>query len=196
MSAARRASGLLVAALLATSVLAALPIGAEGVVRDKDATGTWTHAFCDGGADWIGALTTQAGAIPGKVGAPPDTAKVKRVLVGFFKAAVRSTKRFETRLHRAGPPDVLGGEKIAHAITNGLGTTRRAFKHAKSDAAHLTTTDTDLQAGLDAARTTLAEALAKVATTVDRVLGKNGSQEFGDALRADDTCEQFLPPPE
>ena len=190
----RRALKFLLAVMVVCSIVGMLPAAAQ-VARGGTGTGGWARAYCDGSADWIDALSGRVGEIPGTGEAPPEPAVIKAALVHFFKTAVRSTKRFETRLREAGHPEVPHGADIVDALTDGLADARRAFARARADAAELTTTDTaQVQAGADAAQATLQEELTKVGTRVDDTLRRFASTALGNLLRGEAACQTFLPP--
>jgi hypothetical protein len=156
---------------------------------------SWPHAFCSGASAWSDALRKQFVAIPAKVGTTPEPVETKAALVQFFTKAVRSTERFEARLRRAETLHAPHSAKITRAIGTGLADARAAFAKAKSELARLNAADAAaLESGIAAAQRTLQSELSNVGITVNHVTRRYGSDALGKALRAEASCQVFLPP--
>jgi hypothetical protein len=191
----RSASRLVVAVVIAASLVALAPVAASAVGGHTAQPRAWVHKFCAGGATWIHKLKSASDAIADDLGTPPDPARISEALVAFFTAAASSTGEYSDLLHDAGVPDVPHGKNIAKALRKSVTKVRRSFARAKTAAAKLESSNgAELQAGLDAARKAFQDGLAKVASSTADVLRSSGSRKLAKTLRGEDACQLFLPP--
>ena len=179
---------LLVTLTLGASLLLTPALSGTGVAADTATPARWVHAVCTGGTAWLKALDAGVHEVSQKIGAPFDPATSKRALLKFLKTAARSTDRFRKRLLHTGTPNVTVGEDLADALTQALADARRALKTARGDIAELATTDAAaLQAGVDTARASLNAELSKVSLALARVADST-SKKLGRAVKDDAAC--------